>query len=84
MVMTIDIPESIVSEAALRGVPVEAIIQERLSRSSDYVSRPGFRRFGTSEQTPAKAAADIRDLRLGQTLGSDVTIRQLIEEGRRP
>lgn len=33
--------------------------------------------------TPAEAAAALRDLRSGITLGDDISVRALIEEGRR-
>jgi len=83
MVMTVDIPEQVVREAAARGMAVEALIQERLQTASDFASRPGSQRFGSGPASPATAAADIRELRSGQTLGGGITIRQLIEEGRR-
>jgi hypothetical protein len=83
MVMTIDIPEKVMREAEARGIAVEALIEERLNGVSEVASRPGFTRFGPGWKAPAEAAADIRDLRTGQTLGGEITIKQLIEEGRR-
>ncbi|MEO7028495.1 MAG: hypothetical protein ABI147_03740 [Acidobacteriaceae bacterium] len=83
MVMTIDIPEEVVRAAATRGIAVEVLIQERLHGASEFASRPGFTRFGSASKTASEAVADIRELRSCQTLGGEVTIKQLIEEGRR-
>lgn len=83
MVMTVDIPEQVLHEAEARGMAVEALVQERLQIASSFASRPGFQSFGSGPSAPAQAAADIRELRNGQTLGGVATIQQLIEQGRR-
>jgi hypothetical protein len=82
MVITVDIPESIVREAESRGIAVEALVRERLEVAPDFASRPGWRRFGSGTIAPAEAAANIRRLRQEQTLGGEITIKQLIEESR--
>jgi hypothetical protein len=80
MVLTLDIPESIVREAESRGMAVEELVRERLE--PDFVPVTGRMPFGSGPLTPAEAADDIRKLRVGVTLGGEVTIKQLIEEGR--
>jgi hypothetical protein len=82
MVISVDVPESIVREADDRGIAVEALVRERLDVSPDFASRPGMMRFGSGSKTPSEAAADIRKLRVGQTLGGEITIKQLIDESR--
>ena len=78
--MTIDIPEKAIAEATSRGIPVERVIQERFEVT--HASLAGFVGLGTPTMSPSEAVAPIRDLQKRYTLG-DVTIQQLIEEGRR-
>jgi len=118
MLVTIDIPESVVAEAKARGISVETLVREKIEGAPEApmsVSRMS-KRFGpgtkTPEEavesilemrkrytlndesndaltddmvrmTPAEAAVGIGEMRKRYTLGGTVTIKQLIEEGRR-
>lgn len=93
MELTIEVPENIVKEAEARDMPVMDLVQEKLNpeplkaenldrNSDEYWLQRGFKRFGDSNKTPEEAVASMLENRKKYPLG-DVTIRQLIEEGRR-
>jgi hypothetical protein len=79
MLMTIDIPEKAVAEAESRGIAVEALIREKFEATH---FPPGFVQLGSPTMSPAEATARIRELQQRYTLGG-ITIKELIEEGRR-
>jgi hypothetical protein len=119
MILTIDIPESLVEEAKARGISVEALVREKIEMGPDasVCVSPTAKRFGVGTKTPDEAVASIlemrkkytlndvecdaahdsemapmtpteagagmREMRKRYTLGGTVTIKQLIEEGRR-
>lgn len=83
MTITIDVPETIVHEAKSRGIPVEVLIEEKLVPPPlPAVERPGFKRFGTGTRPVAEVIDGMTERRKNFPLG-DVTIKQLIDEGRR-
>jgi hypothetical protein len=83
MTLTIEVPEKLIAEAEARGVPVVELVRERLE--------PEYRPLRPHKELPADfdwnkvagAVQRIRENSLLSTLGPDVTIKQLIEEGRR-
>lgn len=82
MVMTIDIPDAAVKEAESRGIQVEELLREKFTTHVEERILPGSRPFGNGTRTPAEAGASICKNRKRYTLG-DITIRELIDEGRR-
>lgn len=80
MMMTIDIPEKALAEATLRVIPVERVIRGKFELPQASLS--SFVNLGSPTMSPVEAVARIRDLQKRYTLG-DVTIQDLIEEGRR-
>jgi hypothetical protein len=80
MILTITIPESVVEEAKSRGISVEALVRERIA-----VAPNEFKSVlpNATPMTPAEAGSGLREMRKRYTLGNTVTIKQLIEEGRR-
>ena len=84
MTITIEVPETLVQEAEARGIPIETLATERLAPPAiEDLERPGFTRASPERKTIAEAIHSIRENRKKSTLGPNVTIRQLIEEGRR-
>jgi hypothetical protein len=83
MTITVDVTPELKAElarqAAARGVGIDAyaasLLQEAVQLPTE-APRPAF-----DAETARKAAARIRELREGVTLGG-LTIRQLIDEGR--
>jgi len=72
-----EVEAEIARQAALQGQPVEAYAASLIEEA---VIAPGEKTFDLER---AKAAGErIRELRKGVTLG-DLTIRELIDEGRR-
>jgi hypothetical protein len=83
MTVTIEVPDELVAEAEVRGLPVEEVVSERLADSSreprSYQELPA----GFDWDKVAGAVQRIRENSRLSTLGPDITIKQLIEEGRR-
>ncbi len=83
MTLQLDWPQEAVErvkrEAEKRGLTVDAyLLQAALPEEKDVATDSEARR-----RRREKAVADIRELRKGNILGPDLTIRDLIEEGRR-
>ncbi len=84
MLVTIDIPESVVAEAKARGISVETLVREKIEVAPDNGHEATDLAVSQIRpMTPAEAGAALREMRKRYTLGDTVTIRQLIEEGRR-
>ena len=75
MVMTIDVPEVAVREAALQGKSVETLLRERFSL-------PDLFPIGRSGRDPELAAQAIERLSERHTLAG-LELSELINEGRR-
>jgi hypothetical protein len=83
MTIQLDWPPEIVDrvtrEAQLRGLTVDAYLLQSALRETVSASTSAE----LEHQERKKAADDIRTLRKGNVLGPDLTLRDLIEEGRR-
>jgi hypothetical protein len=81
MEVTINIPERIAAEAQERGVELKSYVEGLIEGAAVREPRPGFTRFGPGSKTREEA---IQSLLTGKRypLG-DITIKELIEEGRR-
>jgi hypothetical protein len=82
MMLTVDIPEKVVQQAAKLGMPVDQLVSQAIDKIGEEPVPPGFVRLGTPTRTPAEAAASIREIASRHTLGG-LNIKELIEEGRR-
>lgn len=84
MLVTIDIPESVVAEAKARGISVEALVREKIEVAPEAeLEAADLQASQIRPMTPAEAGTGLREMRKRYTLGGTVTIKQLIEEGRR-
>lgn len=83
--MMIDVPDSAVKEAEARGIAVEDLLKEKFLpvQEGEDARFAHLMRFGPGTKTPAEAAASMREMAQRYTLRGQVTIKQLIEEGRR-
>jgi hypothetical protein len=70
-----DVQAALLAQAKANGLSLEAFAEEVLRERSGAVSRPPLTRSQI-------AAQRIRELRKGVTLGAEVSIKELIEEGR--
>jgi hypothetical protein len=96
MVITIDIPDRVVAQAAAQGKSVAELVSDALdhipgpppvpTEASKGLPRgtppPGFVWLGPPKGTPEDAAAAIRQIASQNTLGG-LKIKNLIEEDRR-
>jgi PP-loop superfamily ATP-utilizing enzyme len=77
-----DLVSNLTEEAHYRGLSLEAYLLQTVlnqrSPNGSAVSDETAKRVAREE-----AGRSIRDLRKGNVLGPDVTIRDLVEEGRR-
>jgi hypothetical protein len=83
MQLTLDIPEKIERKAAELGVEVSVLIEQAFDFIAPDPPPPGFTRLGLPRWTREEATAVIKEIQRTHTLGGEVTIKQLIEEGRR-
>lgn len=83
MIVTIDIPVSVVDEAKARGISVEALVRAKIEVPSERLENEDSAAPAIRPLTSAEAGAGLREMRKRYTLGGTVTIKQLIEEGRR-
>jgi ATP-dependent exoDNAse (exonuclease V) alpha subunit len=83
MTLTIEVPEKLIAEAEARGVPVVELVRERLEPENRQVHRHKEVPADFDWDRVAGAVQRIRENSMLSTLGPDVTIKQLIEEGRR-
>jgi hypothetical protein len=83
MQLTLDIPEKIERKAAELGVEVSVLIEQAFDVIAPDPPATGLNRLGLPRMTRAQAAEAMTELQRTQTLGADITIKQLIEEGRR-
>lgn len=75
-----DVVKRLTEEARKKGVSLDAYLLEVVQRNgSNSVSVDDAEKRHMREQ----AAASIRELRKGNILGPDLTVRDLVEEGRR-
>jgi hypothetical protein len=81
MQITVSIPDEAAAKAQALGLGVEEYLK-RLVAEDMSSSDERFVRFGPGPYTPEEAAAGIRELRKGVTLGG-LKIKDLINEGRR-
>ena len=75
-----EVVDRLTEEARLTGLSLDAYVLQVVSlrqSSNDAVDEPERRR------QRQEAADSIRELRKGNILGPDITVRTLIEEGRR-
>ena len=77
-----DVVDRLVEEARQRGLSLDAyllqtVLQQKASNSTALTDDAAKR------QAREEAGRSIRELRKGNILGPDLTIRDLIEEGRR-
>ena len=75
-----NLEERLSARAQEVGVPLEQFIEELLEREARILSFPEAE---SGQAAREQAGRSIRELRKGNTLGNDITIRDLIEEGRR-
>jgi hypothetical protein len=64
-------------------VDVRELVNQAFDVIAPEAPAPGLNRLGIPRMTRAQATAAIRELQRTHTLGGDVTIKELIEEGRR-
>jgi hypothetical protein len=83
MELTIEIPEKIERKAAELGVDVRELVNQAFDAIAPEQPPTGITRFGIPRMTRAEAHAAIMEIQRTHTLGDDITIKQLIEEGRR-
>lgn len=77
MELTIKVPDGLMKEADTRGVSVEALVRERLRADTSESLWAGI-----PKKNAAEAVARMLERRKNFPLG-EVTVKQLIEEGRR-
>ena len=70
-----DIVDRLTAEASQKGLSLDAYLLQTVLKNPPNES--------TRRQTREEAGRSIRELRKGNILGPDLTIRDLIEEGRR-
>jgi hypothetical protein len=76
-----EVLDRLMQEARQRGLSLDAYVLQALS---EYVSNSAPMTDEAEKRRKREdAAARIRELRQGVTLGPDLTIRDLIDEGRR-
>jgi hypothetical protein len=81
MQVTVDIPDEFADRAAARGMGVEAYLRG-LIEADQSLAGDGLRRLGPGPYTPQEAGRWIRAIRAENRLDG-VTIRELIDEGRK-
>jgi anion-transporting ArsA/GET3 family ATPase len=83
MELLIEIPAKVEQKAVELGVDVRTLVDQAFDVIVPDVPPAGVTRLGLPRMTRAQATAAIRELQSRQTLGSTVSIKDLIEEGRR-
>jgi len=83
MELTIEIPAKIEQKAAELGVDVRELVNQAFDVIAPGPPTLDRNPFGLPRMTRAEATAAIREIQRTHTLGGDVTIKELIEEGRR-
>jgi hypothetical protein len=85
MTVQLDWPPEVVDrltgEARKKGLSLEAYLLEAVLQQKPLKSDPAY--DAEKRRRREQAAASIRELRKGNILGPDLTIRDIIEEGHR-
>jgi len=76
-----DVVERLTDEAQKKGLSLDVYILQTVLRNG--VENGAAADDAEKRRRREEAAANIRELRKGVTLGPDLTIRDLIDEGRR-
>lgn len=77
-----DILDRVTKEAREKGLPLDTyLLQAVLNQGAAHGTIPSGET--TQQQARQQAGRSIRELRKGNILGPDISIRDLIEEGRR-
>ena len=78
----LDMVESLTEEARQKGLSLDAYVLQTVLQSKGSNGAPAINEV-EKRRKREEAAANIRELRKGVTLGPDLSIRDLINEGRR-
>ena len=78
----LDVVESLTEEARQKGLSLDAYVLQTVLQSKGSNGAPAINEV-EKRRKREEAAANIRELRKGVTLGPDLSIRDLINEGRR-
>jgi len=83
MELLIEIPPKIEKKAAELGVDIRVLVDQAFDVIAPSAPTPSMTRLGLPRMSRAQATTAIRELQSRQTLGGTVSIKELIEEGRR-
>jgi hypothetical protein len=83
MQILLEVPDELAAEAQSRGVSLESYVKEIVETARKPKAEIQWNRFGPGPYTPQEAGRNIRELSKRITLGGDVTLKKLIDEGRK-
>ena len=82
MLLSIDVPETVIERAAELGLPLTSFVLKTLEEATRQRSMTQNSIEDASSVRRARATQSIREITARNTLG-DLCIKELIEEGRR-
>jgi anthranilate/para-aminobenzoate synthase component II len=83
MQITIDISDEVAAKAQAAGLSVETFVQKAAERAAEPEQKVSWVRMTPGPYTPEEAGRNIRELSKGLTLGEGLTVKDLINEGRK-
>jgi hypothetical protein len=83
MQITVDVSEKVAAKAEADGVSVETFVKTVAEKAAEPEQRVTWVRIPPGPYTHEEAGRNIRELSKGLTLGEGLTIKDLINEGRK-